>query len=148
VLAAYPALRGTGFDQPQVVAPVAVPLELAGRLSIQGGDFFAAVPAGADAYLLKHILHDWDDDACLRILGQIRAVMAPGARVLLVEQVIPPGNAPFPGKLLDLHMLVMTEGGRERTPSEYASLLGKAALSLQRIVPTPSPVSVVEAVAA
>jgi hypothetical protein len=74
--------------------------------------------------------------------------MAPGARVLLVEQVIPPGNAPFPGKLLDLNMLVMTEGGRERTPSEYAILLGKAALSLQRIVPTPSPVSVVEAVAA
>jgi hypothetical protein len=74
--------------------------------------------------------------------------MAPGARVLLVEQVIPPGNAPFPGKLLDLNMLVMTEGGRERSPSEYARLLGKAGLSLQRIVPTPSPVSVVEAVAA
>jgi hypothetical protein len=131
-----------------VVAPVAVPPELAGRLSIQGGDFFTAVPAGADAYLLKHILHDWGDEACLRILGQIRAVMAPGARVLLVEQVIPPGNAPFPGKLLDLNMLVMTEGGRERSPSEYARLLGKAGLSLQRIVPTPSPVSVVEAVAA
>jgi hypothetical protein len=148
VLAAYPALRGTVFDQPQVVAPVAVPPELAGRLSIQSGDFFAAVPAGADAYLLKHILHDWGDEACLRILGQIRAVMAPGARVLLVEQVIPPGNAPFPGKLLDLNMLVMTEGGRERSPSEYARLLGKAGLNLQRIVPTPSPVSVVEAVAA
>lgn len=88
------------------------------------------MPAGAAAYLLKHILHDWGDEACLRILGQIRAVMAPGARVLLVEQVIPPGNAPFPGKLLDL------------------SMLGKAGLSLQRIVPTPSPVSVVEAVAA
>jgi len=148
VLAAYPALRGTVFDQPQVVAPVAVPPELAGRLSVQGGDFFAGVPAGADAYLLKHIIHDWGDDACLRILQHIRAAMASGARVLLVEQVIPPGNAPFPGKLLDLNMLVMTEGGRERTPSEYASLLGKAGLSLQRIVPTPSPVSVVEAVAA
>jgi hypothetical protein len=158
VLAAYPDLRGTVFDQPQVVAPVAVPPvalpptavppELAGRLVLQGGDFFTAVPAGADAYLLKHIIHDWGDDACLQILGQIRAVMAPGARVLVVEQVIPPGNDPFPGKLLDLNMLVMTEGGRERTPSEYASLLAKAGLSLQRIVPTPSPVSVVEAVAA
>jgi hypothetical protein len=153
VLAAYPDLRGTVFDQPQVVAPVAVPpmavpQELAGRLVLQGGDFFAAVPAGADAYLLKHIIHDWGDEDCLRILGQIRAVMAPGARVLVVEQVISPGNAPFPGKLLDLNMLVMTEGGRERTPSEYASLLAKAGLSLQRIVPTPSPVSVVEAVAA
>jgi hypothetical protein len=158
VLAAYPDLRGTVFDQPQVVAPVAlppvalpptaVPPELAGRLVLQGGDFFTAVPAGADAYLLKHIIHDWGDEDCLRILGQIRAVMAPGARVLVVEQVIPPGNGPFPGKLLDLNMLVMTEGGRERTPSEYASLLAKAGLSLQRIVPTPSPVSVVEAVAA
>jgi len=148
LLAAYPTLRGTVFDQPQVVAPVAVPPELAGRLELQGGDFFAAVPAGADAYLLKHIIHDWGDEACLRILGQIRDAMAPGARVLLVEQVIPPGNAPFPGKLLDLNMLVMTEGGRERTPSEYASLLGQAGLSLQRIVPTPSPLSVVEAVAA
>ena len=148
VLASYPALRGTLFDQPQVVAPVAVPPELAGRLGVQGGDFFAAVPAGADAYLLKHIIHDWGDDACLRILEHIRSAMAPGARVLLVEQVIPPGNAPFPGKLLDLNMLVMTEGGRERTPAEYASLLGKAGLSLQRIVSTPSPVSVVEAVAA
>jgi len=148
VLAAYPALQGIVFDQPQVVAPVVVPPELAGRLSVQGGDFFAAVPAGADAYLLKHIIHDWGDDACLLILEHIRAAMAPGARVLLVEQVIPPGNAPFPGKLLDLNMLVMTEGGRERTPTEYASLLGKAGLSLQRIVPTPSPVSVVEAVAA
>lgn len=79
-----------------MVASVAVPPELAGRLSIQGGDFFAAVPAGAAAYLLRHILHDWGDEACLRILGQIRAVMAAGARVLLVEQVIPPGNAPSP----------------------------------------------------
>jgi hypothetical protein len=68
--------------------------------------------------------------------------------VLLVEQVIPPGNAPFPGKLLDLNMLVMTEGGRERTPAEYANLLARAGLSLVRIVPTPSPVSVVEAVLA
>jgi hypothetical protein len=148
LLAAYPSLRGTVLDQPQVVAPVAVPPELAGRLTLQGGDFFTAVPSGADAYLLKHIIHDWGDEACLRILGQIRAAMAPGARVLLVEQMIPPGNAPFPGKLLDLNMLVMTEGGRERTPEEYASLLGRAGLSLQRIAPTPSPLSVVEAVAA
>jgi len=148
VLASYPELRGTVFDQPQVVAGAVVPAELTDRLSLVGGDFFQEIPAGADAYLLKHIIHDWGDEACLRILGQIRAVMAPGARVLLVEQVIPPGNAPFPGKLLDLNMLVMTEGGRERTPEEYGSLLGRASLNLQRIVPTPSPVSVIEAVAA
>ena len=147
VLRQHGHLRGTLFDQPGVVAPVTVPADLVGRLSVQGGDFFAEAPAGADAYLLKHIIHDWGDDACLTILGQIRRAMAPGARVLIVEQVIPPGNDPFPGKLLDLNMLVMTEGGRERTPGEYAILLSRAGLSLSRIHPTPSPVSVVEAVA-
>ncbi len=140
-------LRGTLYDQPWVVEPVAIPADLEGRLAVSGGDFFAAVPPEADAYLLKHIIHDWDDSACLRILRAIRTAMAPGARVLIVEQVIPPGNDPFPGKLLDLNMLVMTEGGRERTPAEYATLLERAGLQLSRIMPTPSAVSVVEAVA-
>ena len=148
LLRAHPAMRGTLFDQPQVVAPVLVPPELEGRLRVQGGDFFSEAPAAADAYLLKHIIHDWGDAACSTILGRIRAAMAPGARVLIVEQVIPPGNDPFPGKLLDLNMLVMTEGGRERTPEEYGALLERAGLRLSRIVPTPAPVSVVEAVAA
>jgi hypothetical protein len=148
VLRAHGHLRGTLFDQPAVVAPVTVPADLEGRLDVRGGDFFCEAPAGADAYLLKHIIHDWGDEACLRLLAPIRAAMAPGGKVLIVEQVIPPGNDPFPGKLLDLNMLVMTEGGRERSPSEYALLLSRAGLALQRIVPTPSPVSVVEAVAA
>lgn len=147
VLRAHGHLTGTLVDQPWVVEPVGIPSELEGRLLVSGGDFFARVPAGADAYLLKHILHDWDDTACLRLLRGIRAAMAPGGRVLIVEQVIPAGNGPFPGKLLDLNMLVMTEGGRERTPAEYATLLGGAGLQLSRIVPTPSPVSVVEAMA-
>ncbi len=148
VLQAHGHLRGTLFDQPQVVAKALVPEELEGRLSLEGGDFFAAAPAGADAYLLKHIIHDWADEACRTILGHIRASMAPGARVLLVEQVIPPGNSRHPSKLLDLNMLVMTEGGRERTPGDYALLLESAGLRLSRIVSTPSAVSVVEAVAA
>jgi hypothetical protein len=147
VLRAHGHLRGTLYDQPWVVQPVAIPSELAERMAVSGGDFFAAVPEGADAYLLKHILHDWDDTACLRILEAIRRAMAPGGRVLIVEQVIPPGNDPFPGKLLDLNMLVMTEGGRERTPADYGALLEKADLKLSRIVPTPSAVSVVEATA-
>ena len=147
VLQAHRHLTGTLVDQPWVVEPVGIPPELEGRLLVSGGDFFAQVPAGADAYLLKHILHDWDDTACLRILRGIRAAMAPDGRVLIVEQVIPAGNGPFPGKLLDLNMLVMTEGGKERTPAEYATLLGVAGLQLSRIVPTLSPVSVVEAMA-
>lgn len=148
VLHAHPQLRGTLFDQPHVVAPVTVPDALAGQLTVRGGDFFRGAPAGGDAYLLKHILHDWDDGACRTILGHIRAAMPPGGRVLIVEQVIPPGNAPFPGKLLDLNMLVMTEGGRERTPEDYAQLLSSAGLQLSRIVATAAPVSVVEAVPA
>jgi hypothetical protein len=148
VLRAHPHLHGTLFDQSSVVAPVAVPADLEGRLTLRGGDFFAEAPAGADAYLLKHILHDWGDEACLRILAPIRAGLAPGGRVLIVEQVIPPGNDPFPGKLLDLNMLVMTEGGKERSADDYASLLERAELSLRRIVTTASAVSVVEAEAA
>jgi len=148
VLGAHPHLRGTLFDLPWVVEPVAVPDALRGRLTVSGGDFFNAVPTGADAYLLKHILHDWEDLSCLRILQAIRTAMAPGGRVLIVEQVLPPGNDPFPGKLLDLNMLVMTEGGLERTPAEYALLLSKAGLELSRIIATSAPVSVVEAVVA
>ena len=147
VLRANPGLRGVVFDQPHVLEPVTVPADLDGRLELVGGDFFTSAPAGADAYLLKHILHDWDDDACRTILRHIRAAMAPGGRVLILEQVIPPGNDPFPGKLADLNMLVMTEGGRERTAGEYALLLESAGLSLQRIHTTASAVSVVEAVA-
>jgi hypothetical protein len=147
VLQANGQLRGTLFDQPQVVAGAAIQPQLAERMHVQGGDFFTEAPSGADAYLLKHILHDWDDEACRTILGHIRTAMAPDARVLIVEQVIPAGNAPFPGKLLDLNMLVMSEGGRERTAEEYTQLLASAGLRLIRIVPTASPVSVVEAVA-
>lgn len=148
VLRAHDHLQGTLYDQPWVVAGARPGAELQGRLQIEAGDFFQAVPAGADAYLLKHIVHDWHDAACRTILGHIREAMAPGGRVLIVEQVIPPGNDPFPGKLLDLNMLVMTEGGRERTPGEYAQLLESAGLRLNRIVPTAAAVSVVEAVAA
>jgi hypothetical protein len=144
----YPGLRGTLFDQPAVVEPVMVPADLQGRLAVEAGDFFETVPAGADAYLLKHILHDWGDEACLRILDLIRVALAPGGRVLILEQVVPPGNDPSPAKLLDLNMLVMTEGGRERTPAEYAALLERAGLRLEAITPTPSPISVVVAVSA
>ncbi len=145
VLRRHGHLRGTVYDQPAVVAPVAVPDDLAGRFDVEGGDFFEAVPSGGDAYLLKHILHDWGDGDCLTILGLIRAALAPGGRVLILEQLVPPGNDPCPSKLLDLNMLVMTEGGRERSSEEYARLLERAGLRLAAIHPTPSPISVVEA---
>jgi hypothetical protein len=148
VLSAHPHMRGTVFDQAAVLEGLMPSPQLGGRLALQAGDFFREMPAGADAYLMKHIVHDWHDEACLTILRQIRQAMAPGARLLILEPVIPAGNAPFPGKLLDLNMLVMTEGGRERTAAQYSQLLGAGGFRLERIVPTAGTVSVVEALAA
>ncbi|MFM7313116.1 MAG: methyltransferase, partial [Cyanobium sp.] len=148
VLRRHPHIRGTVFDQAGVLEGLSPAAELAGRLEVQAGDFFSGVPAGADTYLMKHIVHDWHDQACLTILGHIRRAMAPGARLLILEPVIPPGNDPFPGKLLDLNMLVMTEGGRERTAEEYRQLLMAAGFRLERIVPTAAAIAVVEARAA
>ena len=107
------------------------------------------MPGGGDAYVLKDIVHDWDDDRAIAILRNCRRVMAhtPGVttRVLVVEKVIPPGNVPFPGKLTDITMLLVTRG-RERTAKEYEALLTGAGLALTRMVPTSSPASVIEAI--
>ncbi len=109
------------------------------------GDFFESVPSGADAYFLRHIIHDWDDEKALRILENVRRAMGEEGRVLVVESVIPPGNEPCFGKLLDLTMLVIP-GGQERTEDEYRTLFGKAGFRLSRIVPTQAEVSVIEGV--
>jgi hypothetical protein len=150
VLARSPASRGVLFDRPHVVADAPALLAEHGvdsRVSIEAGDFFTSVPAGGDAYLLSHIIHDWSEEQCLTILGNCRKAMTPTGRLLIVEMVLPPGDVPHPGKVLDVVMLVVS-GGRERTESEYAALLAKAGFRLNRVVPTASPVSVVEAVPA
>ena len=148
VLHSQPSARAIVFDQPSVIAggPAAVaPSGLLGRLEFVGGSFFEAVPAGADIYCLKDILHDWDDDQCVRILGSVRRAMTQTTRLLIIERVIPPGNEPFAGKMVDITMLVMT-GGRERTAKEYRRLIDSAGLRLARMVPTSSGSSVIEAV--
>lgn len=140
--------RGLLFDRPHVVADAGKLLKangVADRVTVEAGDFFQSVPSGGDAYLLSHILHDWNDDQCLAILGHCRKALRPDGRLLIVEMVLPPGDAPHPGKLLDMVMLVLT-GGQERTEAEYARLLRKAGFRLSRVVATQSPVSVVEAV--
>jgi hypothetical protein len=150
ILKANPQARGVVFDQPEVVAgaPAMIAAQgLQGRVEAAGGDFFASVPAGGDAYVMKHIIHDWDDERSIAILRNIRRAMADSGKLLLIESVVPPGNAPDFGKLVDVHMLVMT-GGRERTEAEHAALFAKAGFRLTRVVPTQSPVSVVEAVKA
>lgn len=119
---------------------------LSERCAVSEGSFFEAVPEGGDAYMLSHIIHDWDEASCLTILKGCRRVMKSDGRLLLVEMVIPPGNDFHPGKLSDMIMLAFTPGGCERTAREYAALFGKAGFALSRVVPTASPASVVEAV--
>jgi hypothetical protein len=147
ILARYPGPRGLLFDMQHVVrdAPALIQAHrLAGRISIEAGSFFDYVPAGGDAYLLSHIIHDWREDQCLTILGNCRRAMKPGSRLLIVEMVVPSDEAPHPGRRNDIGMLVLT-GGQERTEPEYRELLDKAGFRMVRVVPTESAVSVVEA---
>jgi len=111
------------------------------------GDFFEKVPAGADAYLMKYILHDWEDERALAILRNCRKAMSEGGRVLAVDNVVAPGDAPHWGKMLDINMMVLT-GGMERTEEEFRDLFARAGLQLVRVIPTDCPLSIVEGVAA
>lgn len=142
--------RGILFDMPHVVANAPALLEtndIADRVTIENGSFFESVPAGGDAYILSHIIHDWNEEQCLTILGNVRKAMKPDGTLLIVEFVLPEGDTPHLGKLADMVMLVIP-GGQERTAAEYETLLGKADFRLNRVVPTESPVSIVEAVVA
>jgi hypothetical protein len=147
VLRRTPALHAVLFDRQHVVeraAPRIAEAGLAARCTEIGGDFFTSVPGGGDAYLLRHIIHDWDVERSRTILRNIRAVLPAQGVVLVVESVIPPGNEPFFGKWLDLNMLVIP-GGKERTAEEYNTLFKECGLHLERIVPTRTEVSVIEA---
>jgi len=146
VLKKYPGLRGILFDLPGVAERARATLAaagLSGRCEVAGGNFFDTVAGGADAYLLRHIIHDWDDERAIRILKNVHRAMGDGGRLLVVESVIPPGNAPSFGKLLDLTMLVIP-GGKERTEKEYRELFTAAGFRLTRIVPTAAEVCVIE----
>lgn len=148
ILSRHPGPRGILFDLPHVVreAPALIQQRgLADRIRIEAGSFFEGVPAGADAYILSHIIHDWNEKQCLTILGHCRRAMSSGGHLLLVEMVLPEGDTPHPGKMLDIAMLTIP-GGEERTPSQYGALLDKAGFRMTRVVPTASPVSIVEAV--
>jgi hypothetical protein len=147
ILSHHPSPRGVLFDRPHVVRDAPALLEARGvadRVTIEPGDFFERVPAGGDAYLFSHIIHDWNEDQCLTILGHCRKAIKPDGRLLIVETVLPTGDTPHQGKVQDMVMLVIP-GGQERTEAEYVSLLSKAGFRLNRVVPTASVVSVVEA---
>jgi hypothetical protein len=147
ILRSYPGVKGIVFDSPHVAAGAEDAIReagLAGRCRAVGGDFFRGVPAGGDAYLMKHVIHDWPDDRAATILRNCREGVNQGGRLLLVEIVIAPGNAADFGKVIDLEMLVIG-GGRERTEAEYRELLAAAGWRLARVIPTESPVQVIEA---
>lgn len=144
ILEAHPQLSGTLFDMPTVIQRASGTVRdggLAERCALVPGNFFELVPAGHDLYLLKHILHDWDDDRALRILQTVSAAMPRGSTLIVAEQGIAPPGVPNPGKLLDIVMLSMLEGGRERTAEELATLMARAGISFQRAMPTPGPIS-------
>lgn len=146
ILAANPSLRGILFDQPHVVDAAAPLLEragVAGRCQIVGGSFFESVPAGADGYLLKSIVHDWDDATAITILRKSRAAIVDTGKLLVVERVLRPANEPDPAKFSDLNMLVML-GGRERTVEDFRSIYAEAGFRLTGVIPTGSGFSIIE----
>jgi hypothetical protein len=149
ILKRNPHLRGTLYEVPHVVegaanGPLKSVLE---RCTLASGDMFSSVPAGADAYIMKHIIHDWPDDRCLQILEACRKGVNSGGRLLVVDSVIQPGNEFSPGKFLDLQMLIFPSGC-ERTEKQFRDLLAAAGWRLSRIIPTAASDSIVEAVPA
>ncbi len=148
VLQKYPTMQGVLYDAPHVIATAHGTIAAHGvtdRCEILGGDFFVSAPAGGDAYIMKHIIHDWSDDECVTILGHCRDGMNVGDKVLIAEMIVPEPNAPGVSKFLDLQMLLVLSGC-ERTADEYRNLLDRAGFAMTRIVPTPSLYSVIEGV--
>lgn len=148
ILQAHEHMRGVLFERPEVAEGARGLFEsrgLQGRCSVAPGDFFEAIPPGGDAYVLKKVIHDWDDERASTILRNCRRAMPANGRLCLVEAVVPAGNVPSFAKLLDLLMLVWTPGGKERTEEEHRALLAGAGFELKRTVPTASGVSVLEA---
>jgi hypothetical protein len=147
ILQSYAGTNGIVFDSPHVVVGAEDAIHnagLTGRCRAVGGDFFQSVPAGGDAYLMKHIIHDWPDDRATTILRNCRKGVNPGGKLLLVELVIAPGDAADLGKIVDLEMLVVASG-KERTEVEYRQLLAGAGWRLTRVLPTNSPTQIIEA---
>ena len=148
ILAAHPGMRGVLFDQPHVVTRAGEVLRAAGvgdRCEVVGGSFFEVVPGGGDAYLLKAILHDWDDAASTAILEACRRAMRTEAKLLVLERVIAPPNESPDAKFGDLNMLV-SPGGQERTGDEFAALFAATGFRLAAVVPTGTRFSVIEGV--
>jgi len=146
ILKKHQRIKGILFDLPHVIERAKERMQASGlvdRCKLVSGSFFDTVPEGADAYILRHIIHDWDEEKCLTILRNCHRAMLSASKLLVIESVIPPGNEPFHGKFLDLVMLLIP-GGKERTEKEYRTLFERAGFELTRIVPTGTEVSIIE----
>jgi hypothetical protein len=149
ILARNAHLKGTLYDVAHVVAGAKDgPLKpMMDRCTVASGDMFSSVPAGADAYIMKHIIHDWPDEVCIKILKACRKEVNSGGKLLVVDNVIQPGNDFAPGKFLDLQMLIFP-GGCERTEKQFRELFAAAGWKLSRVIPTAVSESIVEGVPA
>jgi len=147
ILDSAPESQGVLYDLPDVIAgatPLLRELGVAERVRLAEGSFFDSVPAGGDAYVLKHIVHDWDDEPCVQILRNVRSAAGAGATLLLVEAVVPADDSAPVVKLVDMEMLVINNG-RERTADEYRRLLEAGGFAMTRVVRTASRFSIIEA---
>jgi hypothetical protein len=149
ILKAHSHLRGTLFDLPSVAKGATAYLSAQGvadRCEFMAGDAFQSIPAGFDAYILKNVLHDWNDDKCALLLERCRSAIPAHSKLIIVDAVMVPGNEPHPSKMSDLHMMV-TLGGRERTEDEFRKLLRDAGFTVTMAKPLPAPsIGLVEAI--
>jgi hypothetical protein len=146
LLGAAPRVRGVLFDKPKVIVEAQAAmagLGLTDRVAFVGGDFFSAVPVGGDLYVVKHVLHDWDDERALRILTRCREATRAGGAILVIEAVLPEEPRPSPACLMDMYMLVL--GGRERTRAQYETLLRAAGYETERVISTSTGLQLIEA---
>ena len=147
ILSANEGVRGLLYDLPYVIERAKGMLAqegFSGRMDFREGDFFKSIPGGGDIFILKSVLHDWNDEKAGAILANCRKAMADGARLLVIERVVPEGDSPSPAKIMDIAMLVNL-GGRERTLNEYSALLESAGFKMMDCIPTASPMSIIEA---
>jgi len=144
ILHRVPTLKGILFDLPHVVEGASIAPDLTERFQKASGDFFQPNLPSADAYILSTVIHDWSDELALKILKNIHAAMSDNGTLLLVENVVEADNQLHFGKFLDINMLLMTEGGRERTSEEFRVLYEQAGFELTQIVPTHSRICIIE----
>ena len=150
ILEAYPALSGILLDRPEVASMARSWIKdqnLDSRCQVMEGSFFDEIPQGGDIYILKYIIHDWDDEEAVRILTNCRNAMTPGSKLLVIDAVVPTSNPSFGKTWADIEMMVMLPNGRERTEAELGMLLKEANLRLNRIVPMRSELSIAECTA-